>query len=132
MARILTFITALLACAACSMPERFVLKNNSRAVLVIEFPSGTKGVIAPGESEKILLADILVPGVAVTLDGERCDYRWVRPVAESGGGSPFFRLNLEQDQKIYVMKPGPIWMKLKPMVPQPSGFPLTRLQARLP
>jgi hypothetical protein len=111
--------------AGCSMPTRIVIKNNSASTLVIDFADKKQTSIKPGRSGKILLEDILDSGTVVSLDGRRCDYRWVRPVAESGHGSMLFRLNLEPDRKIYLMKPGPIWTELRPMSPQPPGFPLT-------
>lgn len=111
----------------CSMPEHVVLRNNSAQTLSITFSNGKTTVVAPGQSAELSF-DYFFMQASVAIDGAKRIFRWRLPPREMMDQTNYpwrFTLSLEPDGKIYVVKAIPTGADVRPLRPQPEGYPLT-------
>ena len=119
------FLLLLLGLAACSMPDRVTIMNNSAAAISIEFESGKKAVIEPGRADEFSF-DYFFGRATVSIDRRKQRFAWTEPPSEFKDRTRYphtFTLILKEDGKIYVATPGEA--SRLPALPQPPGFPLT-------
>jgi hypothetical protein len=84
-------------------------------------------VVAPGQSAELSF-DYFFMQASVAIDGAKRVFRWRLLPREMMDQTKYpwrFTLSLEPDGKIYVVKAIPTGAEVRPVLPQPEGYPLT-------